>query len=84
MWDTAKWQSSDSNVIYVILVSHLKTGMQGRITIIISLNRALYCWLGGKKGIQLVKKWADGRGGHWWSGWSGGSAQSDGRCVCLC
>jgi len=38
MWDTAKRQSSDSNV-YVVPVSHLKTGMQGRINIIISLNR---------------------------------------------
>jgi len=37
MWDTAKRQSSDSD-IYVVLVSHLKTGIQGRINIIISLN----------------------------------------------
>jgi len=42
MWDTAKRQSSDSNVIYVIPVSHLKTGMQGRINIIISLNQKKY------------------------------------------
>jgi len=39
MRDTAKWQSSDSNVIYAVPVSHLKTGMQGRINITISLNR---------------------------------------------
>ena len=36
-----------------------------------------HCWLGGRKGIQPVKKWGDGRGGHWlvrmeWrpAGWS--------------
>ena len=23
------------------------------------------CWLGGRKGIRLVKKWGDGGGGHW-------------------
>jgi len=42
MWDTAKWQSSDSNVMYVLPVSQLNTGMQGRINIIISLNRKKY------------------------------------------
>jgi len=39
MSDTAKRQLSDSNVIYVIPVSHLNTGIQGHINIIISLNR---------------------------------------------
>jgi len=31
-----------SSVIYVVPVSHLKTGMQGRINIIISLNRKIF------------------------------------------
>ena len=39
MWDTAKRLSSDSNIIYVVPVSNLKTGIQGRVNIIISLNR---------------------------------------------
>jgi len=37
----------------------------------------LHCWLGGRKGIRPVKKWADGGGEHWlvrmeWhpAGWS--------------
>jgi len=42
IWDTAKRQSSDSNVIYVVPLSHLKTVMQGRINIIISLNRKIF------------------------------------------
>jgi len=24
-----------------------------------------HCWLGGRKGIQSVKQWGDGGGGHW-------------------
>jgi len=44
MWDTAKRQSSDSNVIYVVPVSYLKTGMQGRINIIISLNQKIFSY----------------------------------------
>jgi len=65
MWDTAKRQSSDSNVIYVVLVSHLKTGMQGRINIIISLNHALILLVGQQKGQTACKKWGDGGDGHW-------------------
>ena len=42
MWDTVKRQSSESNVIYVVPVFHLNTGMQGRINIIISLNRKIF------------------------------------------
>jgi len=43
MWDMAKRQSFNINVIYVVPVSHLKTGMQGCINIIItSLNRKKY------------------------------------------
>jgi len=36
-----------------------------------------HCWLGGRKGIQPIKRWGDGGGGHWlvWmechpAGWS--------------
>jgi len=42
MCDAAKRQSSDSNVIYVVPVSHIKTGMQGRINIIINLKRKIF------------------------------------------
>jgi len=61
-----------------------------RRTLIFSLIRMRYlpsvlrhCWLGGRKGIQPVKKI---RGmvevGTGYSGWSG--AQPDGQCVGLC